>query len=282
MNFIVFDTEVFRYNFLFVALNLETGEYTIIENDRDKIIEFYEQHKQDIWIGYNCKNYDKYILQAIINGINPKLVNDYIISGGNGWQLFDKKLDINLYDCMIMGKSLKQLESYFGVDIRETEIDFNIDRPLTAKERKSNIEYCKSDVYNTAKVFMYNIDDFNAHLGMVKLAKVPLSQLTSTKAQLSAKILQAKPLPQNMLQQEWEFEYNQCVKDYDYKHKDVLKFFDSLRETKDAKAKYECELYGLKHTFALGGLHAGINNYIKCPSKENRCLVHADVRLILS
>lgn len=282
MNFIVFDFEVFMYNFLFVALNLETGEYTVIEDDRDKMIEFYKDNINSIWIGYNCKNYDKYILQAIINGVNPKLVNDYIIGGGNGWELFRDKLDINLYDCMITGKSLKQLESYFGVDIRETEIDFNLDRPLTDEERASNIEYCKSDVYNTALVFKYNIDDFNAHLGMVKLAKGSLSQLANTKAQLSAKILQAKPLPQNMLKEEWQFEYNQCVKDYNYKHKDVLKFFDSLRETKDAKAKYETILYGLKHVFALGGLHAGINNYIKYPLKEDRCLVHADVRLLLS
>lgn len=274
---IVFDFECFRYDWLFVSLDLETEQYTIIENDRQQMIDFYEQHKQDIWIGYNCKNYDKYILQAIVEGINPKLVNDYIIGGNAGWLLFDKKLDINLYDAMIMGKSLKQLESYFGVDIRETEIDFNINRPLTEKERASNIQYCKSDVYNTALVFMYNIDDFNAHLGMVKLAKAPLSSLASTKAQLSAKILGAKPLQQNLLKEEWQFEYNQCVKDYNYKHKDVLKFFDSLRETKDAKAKYEIDLYGLKHVFALGGLHAGINNYIKYPSKENRLLVHADV-----
>lgn len=282
MRFIVFDMEVFTYNYLFVAFDLETKKYTVIEDNREELIKFYNDNKDSIWIGYNCKNYDKYILQAIIEGINPKPVNDYIIGGNAGWLLFDKKLDINLYDCMIMGKSLKQLESYFGVDIRETEIDFNIDRPLTDDERASNIEYCKSDVYNTALVFMHNIDDFNAHLGMVKLAKASLSSLASTKAQLSAKILQAKPLPQNLLKEEWQFEYNQCVKDYDYKHKDVLKFFDSLQETKDAKAKYEIDLYGLKHVFALGGLHAGINNYIKYPSKENRLLVHADVRLILS
>lgn len=257
-------------------MDLETETYIIIENDRDKMIEFYNQHKQDIWVGYNCKNYDKYILQAIINGVNPKLVNDYIIGGGNGWELFRDKLDINLYDCMIIGKSLKQLESYFGVDIRESEIDFNLDRPLTDNERKSNIEYCKSDVYNTAKVFMYNIDDFNAQIGLIKLSHGSLSDLSKTKAQLSAKILGAKPLPKKLLQQEWEFEYNQCVKDYEYKHKDVLKFFDSLRESKDAKAKYECELYGVPHTFALGGLHGARPNYIHT---INDCeyIVHIDV-----
>lgn len=273
---IVFDFEVFRYDFLFVSLDLETEQYIIIENDRQKMIEYYKEHNNDIWIGYNCKNYDKYILQSIVEGINPKLVNDYIIGGGHGWQLFDKKLDINIYDCMIIGKSLKQLESYFGVDIRESEIDFNIDRPLTADERKSNIEYCKSDVYNTALVFMHNKQEFEAQIGLIKLSGGSLSDLSKTKAQLSAKILEAKPLPIDMLKEEWAFEYNQCVKDYNYQHQDALKFFDNLRESKDAKAKYETELYGVPHTFALGGLHGARPNYIHSVNADEY-IVHIDV-----
>lgn len=279
MKILVFDFEVFRYDWLFVALDFESETYTIIENDIDKMIEFYNNNINNIWVGYNCKNYDKYILQAIINCVNPKVINDYIITnGGNGWELFRERLDINLYDCMIMGKSLKQLESYFGVDIRETEIDFNIDRPLTDNERASNIEYCKSDVYNTAKVFAYNIDDFNAQIGLIKLSKGSLQDLSKTKAQLSAKILSAKPLPKKLLQQEWEFEYNQCVKDYDYKHKEVLKFFDNLRELKDPKAKYEINLYGVPHTFALGGLHGAKPKYMFNQVTENDyLLIHIDV-----
>lgn len=276
MKILIFDFECFRYDWLFVAMDLETQDYTIIENDRDKMIEFYNNNINNIWVGYNCKNYDKYILQAIVNGVNPKLVNDYIIGGGNGWELFRDRLDINLYDTMIIGKSLKQLESYFGVDIRESEIDFNLDRPLTDTERASNIKYCKSDVYNTALVFMHNKQEFEAQIGLIKLSCSSLSDLSKTKAQLSAKILEAKPLPVQLLQQEWEFEYNQCVKDYDYKHKDVLHFFDSLRESKDPKAKYECELYGVPHTFALGGLHGAIPNYIHSVNTKEY-IVHIDV-----
>lgn len=277
MQILIFDFEVFAYNWLFVALDLETNVYTIINDDAESLTDFYNRHKKDIWVGYNCNNYDKYILQAILNGINPKLVNDYIITaGGNGWELFRDKLDINLYDCMIMGKSLKQLESYFGVDIMETEVDFNLDRPLTDAELKSTIKYCESDVLNTAKVFMHNIDDFNAQLGLIKLSKSSLHDLSKTKAQLSAKILGAKPLPIKMMREEWDFTYNQCVKDYDYKHKDVLRFFDSLRESKDPKAKYKIELYGVPHTFALGGLHGARPNYMY-KSNETDMLIHIDV-----
>lgn len=278
MKILVFDFEVFRYDWLFVAMDFETETYTIIENDRDKMIEFYNDNINNIWVGYNCKNYDKYILQAILNGVNPKLVNDHIIGGGNGWELFRDRLDINLYDTMIMGKSLKQLESYFGVDIRETEVDFNIDRPLTDDERASNIEYCKSDVYNTAKVFAYNIDDFNAQIGLIKLSKGSLQDLSKTKAQLSAKILGAKRLSPREWDEEFNFEYIQCVKDYDYKHKDVLKFFDDLRELKDPKAKYEINLYGVKHIFALGGLHSSIPNYFYDQLiDDDSLLLHVDV-----
>lgn len=276
MQVIVHDFEVFRYNWLFVALDLESETYTVIEDDRNALINFYKQHKQDIWVGYNTKHYDVYILQSIIENINPKLTNDFIINGGNGYTLFKNRLDINLYDCRIISKSLKQLESYFGVDIRESEIDFNLDRPLTDEERRSNIEYCKSDVYNTTKVFMYNVDDFNAQIGLIKLSHGALSDLSKTKAQLSAKILGAKPLPKKLLKEEWQFEYNQCIKDYDYKHKDVLKFFDSLRETKDAKAKFDIDLYGVPHTFALGGLHGARPNYIY-QADDNHLLIHIDV-----
>lgn len=273
---IVFDFEVFKYDWLFVSLDLESEEYITIENDSQKMTDYYEQHKNDIWIGYNCKHYDKYILQAILEGVDPKVVNDYIIGGGVGWQLFDNKLDINLYDCMIMGKSLKQLESYFGVDIRETEVDFNIDRPLTNEERTSNILYCMSDVRNTALVFMHNISEFNASMGLIKLSKSSLRDLSKTKAQLSAKILGAKQLTQKEWSEEWDFEYNQCVKDYDYKHKDVIEFFDNLKEIQDPNAKYECDLYGVPHVFALGGIHGALPNYIS-DLKDNEIIYHIDV-----
>ena len=273
---IVFDFETFKYDWLFVSLDLKTEEYTIIENDNQKMKDFYEQHKEDVWIGYNCKHYDKYILQAILEDVNPKVVNDYIIGGGVGWKLFDNKLPINLYDCMIMGKSLKQLESYFGVDIRETDVDFNINRPLTVDERQSNVEYCMSDVRNTALVFMHNISDFDAQLGLIKLSKSSLSDLSKTKAQLSAKILGAKQLTPKEWGEEWEYTFNDCVKNYNYKHKEVVEFYERLRDIQDPKASLEIDLYGVPHVFALGGVHGAIPNYISNLT-DNEIIYHIDV-----
>nr|DAG43640.1 MAG TPA: DNA polymerase [Caudoviricetes sp.] len=276
---IFFDTEVFAYDWLLVTF--DGKEFTYIENDTELLQQYYQDHKQDLWIGYNCKGYDQYIIKALLLGINPKLVNDWIIKDGKaGWQFTNKFKDIelNIYDCMVFGKSLKQLESYLGVNIHETDVDFDIKRPLTDEEKRLNREYCRDDVYNTALVFQHTQDDFKAHMGLCQLAGEPISSMAKTKAQLSAKILKAQRLSPKYWDEEYNFEYVQCVKDYDYKHKDVLAFFDSIRDTKDPKSKYDTELYGVPHTFALGGLHGAVENYFYDSEQDTEnILLHIDV-----
>lgn len=274
---IFFDTEVFAYDWLLVAF--DSKEFTYIENDRKLLQQFYEKHKSDLWIGYNCKGYDQYIIKAILLGINPKVVNDYIIRGGHpGWSFTNKfkSIKLNIYDCMVVSKSLKQLESYMGVNIHETDVDFDLKRPLTTEERQLNREYCHDDVYNTTLVFQNTKDSFDARFGLCQLAKEPLSSMAKTQAQLAAKILKAKKLNKNEWDQEFDFEYVQCVKDYSYNHKEVIEFFDSIRESKDTSASLDIDLYGTEHTFALGGLHGALPNYMWSSDGESK-MVHADV-----
>ena len=276
---IFFDMEVFTYDWLLVTF--DGKEFTYIENDTKLLQQYYQDHKHDLWVGYNCKGYDQYIIKALLLGVNPKLVNDWIIKEGKaGWQFTNKFKDIelNIYDCMVFGKSLKQLESYLGVNIHETDVDFDIKRPLTDEEKRLNREYCRDDVYNTALVFQHTQDDFKAHMGLCQLAGEPISSMAKTKAQLSAKILKAQRLNPRYWDEEYNFEYVQCVKDYDYKHKDVLAFFDSIRDTKDPKSKYDVELYGVPHTFALGGLHGAVENYFYDSEEDtDNILLHIDV-----
>lgn len=269
---IFFDFEVFKHDWLLVTFNGK--EFTRIENDRDTLLEYYEQHKSDLWIGYNCKGYDQYIMKAIILGVNPKLVNDFIIREHKpGWAFSDefKKIEFNIYDCMVFGKSLKQLESYMGVNIHETDVPFDIDRPLTDEEKESNYQYCKDDVLNTARVFQATKDSFEARLGLCKLANEPLSSMEKTQAQLSAKILKAKRLAAKQYDEEFDFDLVECVSTYSYKHPEVVEFFENIRNTKDPQSSLDIDLYGVPHTFALGGLHGAIPNYI------GKSLVHIDV-----
>lgn len=271
---IFFDTEVFKNDWLLVTF--DGKKFTRIENDRQKLIDYYEQHKGDIWIGYNCKGYDQYIIKAIILGVNPKLVNDFIIRECRpGWAFSEefRTVPLNIYDCMVFGKSLKELESYMGVNIHETYVSFDIDRPLNDEEKELNYQYCKDDVYNTALVFQNTIDSFEARLGLCKIANEPMSSLAKTQAQLAAKILKAKKLSPKQWDEEWNFELVECVSNYSYKHKDVIDFFKTVE---DETARYEIDLYGVPHIFALGGLHGAINNYICAPS-EDELIVHADV-----
>lgn len=269
---IFFDFETFKYDWLLVTF--DGKEFTRIENDRDKLLKHYEQHKSDLWIGYNCKGYDQYIMKAIILSVNPKLVNDFIICEHKpGWLFSEefKSIEFNIYDCMVFGKSLKQLESYMGVNIHETDVDFNIDRPLTDEEKELNYQYCRDDVYNTALVFQNTIDKFNAQLGLCQLASEPMSSMSKTQAQLSAKILKAERLNPSYWDEEFDFEFVECVNNYSYKHSDVVEFFKNIRNTKDPKSSYDINLYGVPHKFALGGVHGAIPKY------HGTNLVHIDV-----
>ena len=75
---IFYDFEVFRYDWLVVLIDLNARKETVIINDPDKLKRFYEEHKGVIWAGYNSRNYDQYILKAILCGFDPKPVNDWI------------------------------------------------------------------------------------------------------------------------------------------------------------------------------------------------------------
>ena len=63
---IFYDFEVFRYDWLVVLIDLNARKETVIINDPDKLKRFYEEHKGVIWAGYNSRNYDQYILKAIL------------------------------------------------------------------------------------------------------------------------------------------------------------------------------------------------------------------------
>ena len=98
-----FDFEVFKYDWLVVAIDpIERNEYVIV-NDKQKLEQLYNQYKRDIWVGYNCRDYDQYILKAILCGFNPKSMNDWIITQDRkGWEFSSllRKVSINLFDVM--------------------------------------------------------------------------------------------------------------------------------------------------------------------------------------
>ena len=109
--------------------------------------DFYEQHKDDIWVGFNSRNYDVYILKSILLGLSPKQCNDWIIVKDKpGWSFSSafNKIPLNNYDVMQgIDRGLKVFEGFMGNDIRESSVPFDIDRKLTDEELEETIKYCK-------------------------------------------------------------------------------------------------------------------------------------------
>jgi hypothetical protein len=83
-----FDFEVFYKDWMVVIIDYQTKEKTAIINDIPKLRDFYEQHKLDIWVGYNSRMYDQFILKGLLLGIDPYFINEEIITNGkNGYQV---------------------------------------------------------------------------------------------------------------------------------------------------------------------------------------------------
>ena len=191
-----FDFEVFKYDWLVVAIDpVKKKEYVIV-NNKAELEQMYRSYRQDIWVGFNCRNYDQYILKAILCGFNPKVINDWIIvKGRKGWEFSSmfNKIKLNLYDVMPnIPVSLKVLEGFMGNNIHETSVPFDINRKLTPSELSETIEYCRFDVLNTIEVFIRRKGEFDAQMDLLKAFNLPLSNLGKTQAQLAAVILDAK------------------------------------------------------------------------------------------
>ena len=74
-----YDFEVFKEDWLVVIIDTDKEIINEIVNDRSKLNEIYQANKNNIWIGYNSRRYDQYILKAILAGFNPKEINDFMI-----------------------------------------------------------------------------------------------------------------------------------------------------------------------------------------------------------
>ena len=275
-----FDFETFKYDWLVVAIDpIERKEYVIV-NDKVRLEQLYKSHKQDIWVGYNCRNYDQYILKAILCGFNPKEVNDWIIvKDRKGWEFSSlfHRYPVNIFDVMPNPPvSLKTLEGFMGKSIHETSVPFDVDRKLTEHEIQETIKYCRFDVMNTIEVFLRRKGEFDAQMDLLKAFNLPLSNIGKTQAQLAAVIFDAKKqkfkdewdirLPDNLQLGKYQF-----VADWflDKKnHKYVHTVIGKGGKPKEEKVHLECEIAGLPHIIAWGGLHAGQVISLTCAPDE--------------
>lgn len=254
-----YDFEVFKEDWLVVIKDTDQKETYVIVNDREKLIDMYENNKENIWCGYNSRQYDQWILKGIILGFNPKEINDYIIVEKKGGWSFSKsmrKIQLFNYDIMIdKTKGLKQLEGFMGNDIRETSVNFNIERKLTTEEIAEVIKYCEHDVEQTMEVFINRYEEFESHMSLLKAFKLPLNHINKTKAQLSAIILEASRKERN---DEFKITIVDTLKLSKYKN--IVNWYKNPLNL-DYKKSLKIEISGVSHIFGWGGLHGARNKY---------------------
>lgn len=264
-----YDFEVFKEDWLVVVLDMTAKKEHVIINSREKLQALYEQNIKDIWVGFNSRHYDQYIFKGILAGFNPKKINDYIILRGNpGWKyssLF-REYPLNNYDVMMnIDRGLKVFEGFMGNSIKESSVPFDIDRALTDEEIAETVKYCRHDVEQTVQVFLQRKADFEAHLGLVKIAsgegQLDLSLIGKTKPQLSAIILEAT-------KQDYFDEFNIDFPDtlQITKYREVMEWYlnpDNQRYTdsKGKKNQLNTTIAGVPHTFAWGGVHGALEKY---------------------
>ena len=254
----IYDMEVFEYDWVLVTMNPIDQTKTVIHNDREKLINLYEQRKNEIWVGFNSRAYDQHIFKAILCDFNPKKVNDHIIvHDKSGWNYSNlmNKIQLYNYDVMTGYNGLKTLEGFMGNDIKETSVPFDIDRPLTGKELQDTIRYCTHDVEQTLEVFMNRKEDFDAHMGLIQTFKLPMSCISKTQAQLVAVILEATRQEYN---DEFDIKFPDTLQLKKYKYVE-----DWYRDTsnRDYSKKLETTIAGVPHVFGWGGVHGAIENY---------------------
>lgn len=194
MTLVFYDFEVFRHDWLVVFIEPISRKKTIIVNNPEEFKEFYDLHKGDIWIGYNSKHYDQWIAKAILCGFDPHEVNEWIITKGRqGWTFSNlfRQFPIYNFDIVTGFHSLKQLEAFMGNSICETSVPFSISRPLTEDEIQETVKYCTHDVEQTIEVFLHRYEMFESQIGLIKAFDLPLSCISKTQTQLTARILGA-------------------------------------------------------------------------------------------
>ncbi|MGG3840784.1 hypothetical protein ABEV00_27645 [Paenibacillus thiaminolyticus] len=256
---IFYDFEVFKFDWLVVLNDTDTRQSHVITNDPDQLKSFYEQHKSNIWCGFNSRQYDQYILKAILCDFDPYDVSQHIIAkkqGGWSYSRLFMRIPLNNYDVMTdRYRGLKELEGFMGSNIKETSVPFDIDRKLTSSELQEVIQYCIHDVEQTMEVFVNRIEEFESHMSLIKAFNLPLSYLGKTKAQITAAILDAKRLSRD---DEFDIILPDTLQVEKYRH--IVDWYMDL-ENRDYKKSLVTDVAGVEHVFGWGGLHGAIPNY---------------------
>ena len=285
MRIITYDVECFKYDWIVVFKDKETGDYTVIHNDNEALKMALSD--DNIYVGFNNKHYDQYIIKAIAADLTPseiKQVNDYIIGGGQGWEcpllqgFYFRFQNVDIRDDIQQGLSLKAIEAHLGLSIRESRVDFNVNRPLTKEEIKEAIFYCKHDIDCTEILIDIRKDYLKTKANLGRRAGIKIEKAISlTNAKLTAQMLGAK-------HKDWNDGRNYVYPTNLNKSlipNEIISFFDTIRDMSIPdgelfKTSFETVLGDMPCKYAWGGVHGSQTGYYE-ESTTTRVIQNRDV-----
>ena len=241
---VFFDFEVFIKDWLVVILDMTQQKEHVIINNPSDLEQFYQEHKSDIWVGFNNHHYDDYILKGILCGFNPKEINDFIIVKGEaGWKFSNlfRQFPLLSYDVFQakIDRGLKFFEGSLGNMVKESSIPFDIQRKLTEEELQETVKYCRHDVEQTVEVFLQRKNDFDAIMSLIKM------------------------FPEVRRDDEFDLFVLPCIQIRKYRK--AVDFYLSMKGKTDPDEVYSQTLTmmiaGLEHNISWGGIHAGKQKY---------------------
>lgn len=271
MTLYTYDIEVFRYDWLVIFKRATDGKYFIYHNDIAAVKEFM-QNSDCLLGGFNSKHYDCHILKAICCGADNALlkdINDWIIAGNQGfdhWFIKNNKYWFNHFDIrddMQQGLSLKAIEGHLGLNVEETSVPFDIDRPLTQEELDMTIHYCKHDVDTAEHLIKIRKGYLDGKIALGRMKDIPdVKAMYATNAKITAMFLGAN---QRKWTDEREYQYPPNL-NRERIPPEVLDFFEKIHDEsipsdKLFKMKLNIIVDDCEFVYGFGGIHGAIPTY---------------------
>lgn len=274
------DCEVYAYDLIWVFKSNKTGEVVWFHNDVDAVMDFIAEHP-NIWlVGYNFRDYDQYILKGTLMGFTNrqlKELNDILIYdsfrdawdylGSESWEVEVPPI-IDLFHDIVPRKSLKEIEGNIGMDVEETNVSFDIDRPLTEEELQGAVHYCIHDVEATERLYRLRYDYIRTKKTLCEMADLSDAEMMkNTNARVVSEALHAVHCdPINTFGKEYYIDrLPDDIIDFDRLPEIVQDFVSGINTFSGWKEELEpilFDLYGTPTIMGVGGLHASTGSIV--------------------
>lgn len=275
------DSEVFAHDVLWVLISHKTKEKVVFHNSYPDEYQSFIDENKPIFVGYNVKSYDKYIMKACLLGYLPeeiKSVNDFIINGGNGWEFpFQGYCDVGIWwdlmDCIKTPKSLKEIEGNLRMNITETTIPFDMPRKWNKQEYEEVLYYCTCDVEALIPLFKRLLNNYKSKYIICQIGGIDFEKgLSMTDANLTAELLGAERVEHD---DNFTYIYPSVI-DKSKIPQNVLDYIDDLIEHNDLNYKPKAPTLQIDDCMiqlGLGGIHGAKQTTFICGSRDDfKCI----------